>query len=248
VNSVARAKLFDSLGADSIILHSNVNRDFRLLRAIRDAVKCELGVLTNSLCLYQCPYEYYHNDTLGHASQNYNPLNGFYMDYCVTRCTLERFRDVSQFIKSRWIRPEDIPIYEETGIDFFKIAGRATSSEWIINATEGYSSRQYQGNLCNILYVPNPKIDYADPVLASTQTARVGSPPKVYIDNQDLEGFIDFFKKQDCPSGCAYCDYCQKIADKVAELDRHETGEYVSVLKSFLNDLTSSGIFLAKKY
>jgi hypothetical protein len=34
----------------------------------------------------------------------------------------------------------------------------------------------------------------------------------------------------------------------VAELDRHETGEYVSVLKSFLNDLTSSGIFLAKKY
>ena len=248
VNSVARAKLFESLGADSIILHSNVNRDFRLLQAIRNAVKCELGVLTNSLCLYQCPYEYYHNNTLGHASQNHNSLNGFYMDYCVAHCTLERSRDTSQFIKSRWIRPEDIPIYEEIGIDFFKIAGRALPSEWIINATLAYSSGQCQENLCDILYVPNPKIDYADPVLASTQTARIVSPPKVYIDNQALEGFVDFFKKQDCLSGCDYCNYCQETADKVVRLDRHETDEYASVFKSFLNDLTSSRIFLAKKY
>ena len=248
VNSVARAKLFESLGADSIILHSNVNRDFKLLQAIRNAVKCELGVLTNSLCLYQCPYEYYHNNTLGHASQNYNSLNGFYMDYCVTHCTLERFRDTSQFIKSRWIRPEDIPIYEEIGIDFFKIAGRAMPSEWIINATLAYSSGQCQGNLSSILYVPNPKIDCADPVLASTQTARIVSPPKVYIDNQALEGFVDFFKKQDCLSECAHCNYCQKTADKVVRLDGAETDEYASMLKSFLNDLTSSRIFLAKKY
>ena len=248
VNSVVRAKLFESLGADSIILHTNVNRDFKLLRAIRDAVKCELGVLTNSLCLYQCPYEYYHNNTLGHASQNYNSLNGFYMDYCVTRCTLERFRDASQFIKSRWIRPEDIPIYEETGIDFFKIAGRAMPSEWIINATAVYSSRQYQGNLGDILYVPNPKIEYAGPTSPSIEITRIGSPPKVYIDNQALEGFIDFFKKQDCLSGCAHCDYCQKTADKVVQLDHPELDEYVSVSKSFLNDLTSNRIFLAKKY
>jgi collagenase-like PrtC family protease len=249
VDSVARAKLFESLGADSIILHTNVNRDFKLLRAIRNAVKCELGVLTNSLCLYQCPYEYYHNNTLGHASQNYNSLDGFYMDYCVTRCTLERFRDASQFIKSRWIRPEDIPIYEETGIDFFKIAGRAMPSEWIINATAAYSSGQYQGNLCSILYVPNPKIEYANPTSPSIEITRIGSPPKVYIDNQALEGFIDFFKKkQDCLSGCAHCDYCHETADKVVRLDRPEIDEYVSVSKSFLNDLTSNRIFLAKKY
>ena len=248
VDSVARAKLFESLGADSIILHTNVNRDFKLLRAIRDAVKCELGVLTNSLCLYQCPYEYYHNNTLGHASQNYNSLNGFYMDYCVTRCTLERFHDASQFIKSRWIRPEDIPIYEETGIDFFKIAGRAMPSEWIINATAAYSSRQYQGNLRDILYVPNPKIEYAGPTSPSIEITRIGSPPKVYIDNQTLQGFIDFFKKQDCLSGCAHCDYCQKTADKVVQLDHPDMDEYISVSKSFLNDLTSNRIFLAKKY
>jgi collagenase-like PrtC family protease len=170
------------------------------------------------------------------------------MDYCVTRCTLERFRDASQFIKSRWIRPEDIPIYEETGIDFFKIAGRAMPSEWIINATAAYPSRQYQGNLRDILYVPDPKIEYAGPTSPSIEIARIGSPPKVYIDNQSLQGFIDFFKKQDCLSGCAHCDYCQKTADKVVQLDYPELDEYVSVSKSFLNDLTSNRIFLAKKY
>jgi len=238
VNSVARAELFESLGVDSIILHTNINRDFELLRAIRKAVKCELGILTNSLCLYQCPYEYYHNDTLGHATQHYNPLDGFYMDYCVTRCTLERFRDASQFIKSRWIRPEDVSRYEEIGIDFFKIAGRAMSSEWIINTTEAYVSGQYQGNLYDLLYVPNPKLE----------CPRVGLPPKVYIDNQALEGFLDFFKKQDCTSGCARCNYCQKTADKVLRLDRPEADGYTSTLKRFVNDLTTSKMFLAKKY
>jgi len=238
VDSVARAKLFESLGVDSIILHTNINRNLELLRAIRKAVKCELGVLTNSLCLYQCPYEYYHNNTLGHASQHYNPLNGFYMDYCVTRCTLERFHDAAQFIKSRWIRPEDVSRYEEIGIDFFKIAGRAMSSEWIINTTEAYASGKYRGNLCDLLYVPNPKLE----------CPRVGSPPKVYIDNQALEGFINFFKKQDCDSGCARCNYCQKTAGKVLRLDRPEAEGYASTLRRFLNDLTTSKMFLAKKY
>lgn len=52
-----------------------------------------------------------------------------------------------------------------------------------------------------------------------------------------------FFKKQDCPSECARCSYCQKIADKVVKLDRGEANQYVSILKKFLDDLTNSRIF-----
>ncbi|MDH5781547.1 MAG: hypothetical protein OEZ07_03140, partial [Dehalococcoidia bacterium] len=89
----------------------------------------------------------------------------------------------------------------------------------------------------------NPTIKCASPTLSNIQITQIGSPPKVYIDNQALEGFIDFFKKQDCLSGCAHCDYCQKIANKVVTLDRREVDEYVSGLKNFLNDLTSSRIF-----
>ncbi|GAI39936.1 unnamed protein product, partial [marine sediment metagenome] len=125
---------FESLGADSITLDAHINRDFKLLKAIKSAVKCELSVLMNNLCLYQCPYEYYHYNTLGHSSQSYNLLNGFPMDYCVLRCTIDRLCDTSQIIKARWIRPEDIHVYEEIGIDVFKISGRSMPTESILNA------------------------------------------------------------------------------------------------------------------
>ena len=246
VNSVARAKFFESLGADSIMLDSNINRDFKLLKAIRSAVKCELGVLTNSLCLYQCPYEYYHNNTMGHATQSHNPLNGFYIDYSVLHCTLARFNDTSQFIKARWIRPEDIHIYEEMGIDFFKISGRAMPTDWIINAVAAYSAFHYDGNLHDILNPLTLESRNAGPNLSSTQITTIASPPKVYIDNQALEGFISYFKKKDCLCGCNSCDYCQKTADKVVRFTQYEIDKYTAVLKKSLDDLNKSNMFKAE--
>jgi len=246
VNSVARAKLFESLGADSITLDINVNRSFGALKAIRNTVSCELTVLMNNLCLYQCPYEYYHHDGLGHASQNYNPLRGSYVDYCVLRCTLDRLRDVSQVIKCRWVRPEDIHIYEDLGIDMFKISSRAMPTEKILRAARAYSSRQHQGNLYDIFNVVPPKAGFAGSALSGEQGNDIGSPPRYYIDNQALEGFVDFFRKQDCSSGCDHCGYCQRIADKTIQFDRDEVGEYVTALKETLDNLSTSSVFKVK--
>jgi collagenase-like PrtC family protease len=246
VNSVARAKLFESLGADSITLDINVNRDFALLKAIRNAVNCELSVLLNNLCLYQCPYEYYHHDGLGHASQNYNPINGYYVDYCVLRCTLDRLRDVSQIIKCRWARPEEIHVYEEIGMDVFKISGRSMPTERILRAATAYSSRHYEGNLYDILNVIAPKTGFIGSALPGEQSNGVGSPPRFYIDNQALEGFMDFFKKQNCLSGCSHCDYCRRIASKVIQFDGDEVDDYIAALTASLDNLSSSKIFKVK--
>lgn len=246
VNSVARAKLFESLGADSITLDINVNRDFTVLKAIRDAVSCELTVLLNNLCLYQCPYEYYHHDGLGHASQSYNPAGGCYVDYCVLRCTLDRLCDISQVIKCRWVRPEDIHVYEDIGIDMFKISGRSMPSERILHAARAYSSRHYQGNLYDIMNVITPKLGFINSALPGGQNNGIGALPKFYIDNQALEGFIDFFRKQNCLSGCAHCDYCQRIAGKVIQFDRDEVNEYVATLNASLDNLSSSKMFKVK--
>jgi len=246
VNSVARAKLFESLGADSITLDINVNRDFTVLEAIRSAVKCELTVLLNNLCLYQCPYEYYHHDTLGHASQSYNPLNGYYEDYCVLRCTLDRLWDISQAIKCRWVRPEDIHVYEEIGIDMFKTSGRSMPTERILNAATAYSSRRYQGNLYDILNVITPKVGFGHSDLPGVQNDVLESPPRLYIDNQALAGFIDFFKKQNCLSGCSHCNYCQRIANEVIQFDHEEVNEYVGMLNTYLSNLASSGMLKVK--
>ncbi len=246
VNSVARAKLVESLGADSITLDINVNRDFTLLKAIRKAVSCELTVLMNNLCLYQCPYEYYHHDGLGHASQSYNSLSGYYVDYCVIRCSLDRLCDISQIIKCRWVRPEDIHVYEEIGMDMFKISGRSMSAERILQAATAYSSRHYQGNLYDILNIITPKIGFINSALPGVQNNVIEPPPKFYIDNQALEGFMDFFGKQDCLSGCSQCNYCQRIANKVIQFDRNEVDEYIAVLNASLDKLSSSRMFKVK--
>ncbi len=243
VNTVARAEYYESLGADSIMLDSNANRDFGLLEAIKGAVKCEIGVLTNTLCLYQCPYEYYHNNTLGHATQKNNALGGFYMDYCAFQCARHRLDDSSQFIKARWIRPEDIHLYEDIGIDFFKISGRAMPTEWIINAARAYSQRSYKGNLYDLLNPLTPEKKHAEPYLSSAQLEAISSPPSVYIDNQALDGFIDDFKKKDCLSGCRNCGYCQTVADRAVRLDNTEASRHVMALKRFLEGLISSGVF-----
>jgi collagenase-like PrtC family protease len=243
VNSVARAKLFESLGADSITLDININRSFGALKAIRNTVGCELTVLMNNLCLYQCPYEYYHHDGLGHASQNYNPLRESYVDYCVLRCTLDRLRDVSQVVKCRWVRPEDIHIYEDIGIDMFKISSRAMPTEKILRAAKAYSSRHYQGNLYDILNVVVPKAGFASSALPGERGNGIGSPPRYYIDNQALEGFMDFFRKQDCSSGCDHCGYCQRIADRAIQFDSDEVHEYLAALNETLDNLSSSRIF-----
>jgi collagenase-like PrtC family protease len=246
VNSVARAKSVESLGADSITLDININRDFTLLKAIRKAVSCELTVLMNNLCLYQCPYEYYHHDGLGHASQSYNSLSGYYVDYCVIRCSLDRLCDISQIIKCRWVRPEDIHVYEEIGMDMFKISGRSMSAERILQAATAYSSRHYQGNLYDILNIITPKIGFINSALQGVQNNVIEPPPKFYIDNQALEGFMDFFGKQDCLSGCSQCNYCQRIANKVIQFDRNEVDEYIAMLNASLDKLSSSRMFKVK--
>ena len=243
VNSVARAKFYESLGADAIMLDSNVNRNFKLLRALRDAVSCRLGVLTNTSCLYQCPYEYYHNNTLGHASQGHNNMMGGYYDYCVMHCALAGISDTSQLVKARWIRPEDVPQYQELDIDFFKVGGRAMPTDWIVNVVKAYTSFSYPGNLYDLLNNFSPKTKNAEPHLSSTQLDAIASPPKVYIDNQALDGFLDFFKKQDCLSGCVDCGYCQEMADRVVTIDRNEVESYTRVLSELLSDLAQSNMF-----
>jgi len=247
VHNVARARFFESLGADSINLDFHVNRDFRTLEAIPKAVKCEIIVLANNLCLYQCPYEYYHHDGLGHASQSYNPVHGCYIDYCTIRCTLDRLTDMSENIKCRWIRPEDLHLYEEIGIEMFKISGRAMPTERILKAATAYSSRHYEGNLHDILNCLTPKIGFINTGPPGTQSHSIAPPPELHIDNQSLDGFVDFFRKQNCLSECYHCDYCRKTADRVVLFDRKQVDEYIAGLSKTLQDLSSSNVFEARE-
>ncbi|MGB2842268.1 MAG: peptidase U32 family protein [Halobacteriota archaeon] len=199
VDSPQRAEFFEALGADSITVDTNINRNFGVLKAILRAVDCTIRILVNEGCLYKCPFRHSHFNLFSHiTSSSLNaraqPLNTF-GDYYFDKCISIRVRDPSQIIRSPWIRPEDVKEYEAIGIEEFKISGRANTVNWILNGMQAYSSRSYEGNLLDLLDCPAELKDM------------------FFIDNADLEGAIKQWKG--CKKICEECRYCDELTSKV---------------------------------
>lgn len=257
VNSVSKARFYEDMGADEILLDYMINRDFKLLENIRKSVKCDLSLLVNDLCTYGCVYRNYHYNVAGHSSQSEHSAKGFLIDYNTLRCSIERLKNPSLFISARWIRPEDIHHYESIGYENFKVAGRRMSSGWILNAAKAYSERKYEGNLSDILDCAQPgSSDKALPIktekiASGLSTINANSlkklyqmnPEMPYIDNKSLEGFIEFFKKDCCTGNCSDCNYCRNYADKVLKLDNCKAHMMREAYNGLYNDLVESRIF-----
>jgi len=109
VNSVKEAQIWDESGADKITLSVlDTNRDFSLLQRIRAAVKCQLQLIANLKCLLGCSFYKYHANLNAHASQAGHRLKGYLIDYCTLKCNSIRISRPVEYIKSGWIRPEDV--------------------------------------------------------------------------------------------------------------------------------------------
>ncbi|MFA5101469.1 MAG: U32 family peptidase, partial [Candidatus Omnitrophota bacterium] len=82
IDSVARARSWVELGADSLILSDvRVNRDFKLIKAIRAAVGCELKLIANNACLQYCPFSFHHSVSNAHVFCPTSGKKGIFMDY-----------------------------------------------------------------------------------------------------------------------------------------------------------------------
>jgi collagenase-like PrtC family protease len=246
VNSVNRAKLFEMMGADEITPDVMINRDFKTLEKMQKAVKCELVLLLTDGCLYQCPFRHYHYNILGHASQTYNEFERYYIDFCIINCGSIKFSDPTEIIKCRWIRPEDLTHYEDIGIDHFKIAGRRMSTEWIINSVKAFSSRKYDGNLVDIIQgfsFTFGDVHAKDPNVGFVESVGKESKANLLIDNTKLDGFIEFFKKQNCIAMCDECNYCEEWAKKTIVLDPDFGKDYVDSLNDYISNIVSGREF-----
>ena len=90
----------------------------------------------------------YHQNGFAHASDDNGTL---FIDYCLLRCSRLRLTDPSQFIKSAWIRPEDLGVYEEMGYTTFKLLERGIPSSELLRRVKAYSERRFEGNLADLL-------------------------------------------------------------------------------------------------
>jgi collagenase-like PrtC family protease len=267
VDSVQRAVFWEKLGADSINLECRcINRDLNRLALIRKAVSCDLQLIANHICIPSCPMLGYHQNSIAHASAGSSTL---FIDYCFLRCSRMRLEDPSLLIKSHWIRPEDIPAYEQLGYSTFKILERNIPSDQLLKRVEAYSRRSFNGNLAEILL----PYGFSTPVkrrkffflrhffkpfqantahmgdflkILKTQGMLFAAPKPVFeIDSSAIpKDFIENFRNRDCSMlDCRTCRYCETIAASAVKIDSGIRRDLLDSYKKIDNKMSRGGLW-----
>ena len=243
VQNVHLARSWEEIGADKIILPESVTRDFRSLRLIREAVDCELELIANHACLFQCFLDLHHRNMVSHGSQADHPCGGFAPDYCKLACQRLKILKPVELIKSTWIRPEDVSHYEEMGINCLKLVERFRGTESLLQIVRAYERRRFDGNLVELLTLPQqgafmmPNLDVLDrtDLIEPEQMREIMAvlrepfPGRVYIDNRKLDGFLDHFRTRDCLRiSCKDCGYCESVASRAVFIDERWREEMIA--------------------
>ncbi len=158
VDTAAEARRFEDMGVDVINLNPfTINRDFAALRAIRQAVRCELELYANIPCLDHCPRRDLHYRYSGRASQNSGGAE-VTQDPFLMQCSYAFLSDPVEFLRSPFIRPEDVCAYREAGMDIIKLSDRTEATAFLLQTARAYAEERYEGNLFDLIFRSGRKI------------------------------------------------------------------------------------------
>ena len=258
VNTVRKALQYEQMGVEEIIIDEHVNREFKALEAIRKAVKCNLELIVNNICLWQCPYNFEHVNHDGHASREGEEEAYCYLQYPGYLCLYRKLTEPVELLKSPWIRPEDLPHYEDIGYDHFKITERFKRTPLLLEHVKAYENRRYDGNILDLFTLPRKgaftplhleyfiKPEHMD-ILKVSELGKVFDlevRDLIQMDNRKLDGFIDHFKTGDCnQTSCARCRYCENFFEKAAVVKEDELKKCARKVKDFSDKLLTGEIF-----
>jgi len=263
VDTPDKAKYWQDLGAEKITLYeSKVNRDLDLIRKIRKAVKCKLQLIVNNGCLYDCPVSIFHGFLTSHASQDNHLLRGFAIDFYRIMCTYSKISNPANFLRGDFIRPEDVHLYEELGIDSLKIVNRGMSTQALSRIINAYDAREYKGNLLDLLPTPDKNMNFKKrnlfylakyffrPGLVNifnlVKLKNIFSSiwDNIYIDNVKLDGFLQKLQEKGCNRRiCSECKWCAEVASKVVVMDTEKAEQAVRENKELIDKLVSGDFF-----
>lgn len=258
INTVTRAKQYEDMGVDEIIIDEMLNRDFETLKAINDAVQIPTEVICNPCCLWECAQQFEHVNHDGHASQTQSHNDYCYLQLPYIICSGQKLADPVHIMKARWIRPEDLHYYEEIGITRFKVVERFKTSDALTMAVQAYAKRHFDGNLIDLLTLPNkgsylpPNMDYfnkPDKIdMAKVQEVAglmdFSFHDAIEIPNKKLDGFLEFFKTNDCRRmSCDDCGYCAKFFEKIGTHHKDVALTQAGKLSAFAKVITDGEIF-----
>ncbi|MBI5500686.1 MAG: hypothetical protein HY907_10630 [Deltaproteobacteria bacterium] len=263
--SFPRLKYQESLGVDPLLLpYSDFNRDFEALARIRAGLSCGIQLFANIACIHQCQYLAEHACSVGHASQE--DLRGreshALLDSYLWRCTRRRLMEPELILMSRWIRPEDIAVYEALGYDEFKIIDRSRSTAWLLRAAGAYAARRYDGNLLDIISLEmlGDAAGFHHDIAAQARARLPGMGARerrlllrqlqlrervlsleIVVDNTALSGFLEGFRKIPCATTfCDDCRYCHRWAERALRYDRDAAARLAAEIDALLDEFLTA--------
>ncbi len=253
IDSYTKAKYWEDLGADYLCVDFvKINRDFKTLKYMVDNLKkSKIEILVTNSCLKNCPMIYTHTNSLSHAS-NKDEKRNLYEDWSLFFCQEQELKNLEEYIKSPWVRPEDIKYYEDIGVEHFKITERGFPTEELVKRVKAYTTRHYDGNLLDLiqghgvvvtddLTLKKKKCETREELYQEIKRVRgLGTKREcerhVYIDNKKLDNFINFFVNNKCTGNCNSCGYCKRIADQVITRN-DEVCDYLEELYDKYDDI-----------
>ena len=215
VDTITQIKyLHEKYGVNKICCNLNKNRDFTFLeRAARycNANGIILELMVNEFCgvggsdyATHCVYRdsCYICHAMNRTLEDTLTLN----EYPMGLCTPSRNENPANWLRLKFIRPEDIKHYNAIGINHFKITGRTGSTAYILKTVSSYLNESFDGNLLE-LWKP----------LESIKDSSVENVFPYNIANKKLNGFLSHWydlkancDNEVCGETCKYCDMWYK--------------------------------------
>ncbi len=177
VSNIEQYDNFMDVEPSRIVLQYDTNRNWFQLESLAkhtQSVGVEIELMLNESCIRDCANRQAHYAALGATKEGWDAR-------FLTSCNSRKLIYPYELLKSNYIRPEDIRMYEDIGVNKFKITGRSKKAEWLPKVIEAYQDRRFKGNLMRILGV--------DPSINAEEW--------IYINNSALEGFLEGFVNND---------------------------------------------------
>lgn len=179
---------------DSFYIRRDRQRDLETLRKTSEWCRAngkKLGLLANSGCLRNCPYQTFHDNLVAHDAEVRKNTNvpDFLPHLCWKR--LQKRENWSDFLRASWIRPEDLHLYAPY-VDVVKLATRRHASVRMVVAA--YTSGHFDGNVLNL----------TEPCFANLCAPWI-------LDNRTLTA--DDLPGR-CADDCRHCGKCEQVLKK----------------------------------
>ncbi|MEJ2293553.1 MAG: hypothetical protein P8Y23_02155 [Candidatus Lokiarchaeota archaeon] len=174
ITSINRGKIFFELGADSLILHSDIIRYLNLLKnfiklkkVLKDKEKNYILPL-NLGCNWGCIQWYQHHNLQSHRTisspifpdqEKLSNVNDEF-DYPLLYCWKKRLEEPVNFLKAGWISPNNIEMYQELGYDNYLLFTREFSNEKVITILKSYRDKLLNTDFNEYINIPYPYDSY----------------------------------------------------------------------------------------